>query len=130
MKSSALSFLPMVLSLSRAEWIEQLEYLLIGSFLFVVRIELILIIRRWFEYQVWMSVAAMELAILKHPEPVNTCCFSSDGNFIATGCTDSAIRIWSASTFSCTVELQDLSSRVLFVSFLSGNEGNKDSLRI
>lgn len=76
-----------------------------------------------------MSIAAMELGVLKHPEPLNTCCFSLDGNFIATGCTDSTIRIWSVSTFSCVMEFQDQSSRILFVSFLSGNE-NKDSFKI
>ena len=68
-----------------------------------------------------MSIAAMELGVLKHPEPVNTCCFSSDGNYIATGCTDSTIRIWNASSFACVIEFQDQCSRVLFVSFLSGN---------
>lgn len=73
-----------------------------------------------FLFQVWMSVAAMELGVLKHPDSVNACCFSSGGSWIATGCSDSAIRIWSASTFSCLAKFDEQSSRVLFVSFLSG----------
>ena len=67
-----------------------------------------------------MSVAAMELGILKHPDSVNACCFSSGGNCIATGCSDSTIRIWSASTFSCLAKFHEQSTRVLFVTFLSG----------
>lgn len=62
----------------------------------------------------------MELGSMKHPEQVNTCCFSPEGIYIATGCTDSKIRIWSASNYSCVAMFDERCSRVLFVSFLSG----------
>ena len=70
--------------------------------------------------QIWLSTAAMELGELKHPDDVKACCFSPEGGYIATGCIDSTIRIWSASNYSCVALFHEQSSRVLFVSFLSG----------
>ena len=67
----------------------------------------------------------MELGVLEHPEPVTTCCFSDNGFFVATGCTDSSIRIWNGniSLYTCVALLpsQSSSPRILFISFLSGN---------
>ncbi len=66
----------------------------------------------------------MELGVLEHPEPVTTCCFSDSGFYVATGCTDSSIRIWNGnvSLYTCIAlfERQDSEARILFVSFLSG----------
>ena len=65
-------------------------------------------------------MAGMELGVLKHPDQVTTCCFSAGGNYIATGCTDSTIRIWSNSSYNCMAQFSEQSSRVIFVSFLNG----------
>ena len=64
----------------------------------------------------------MELGVLKHPESVMTCCFSESGYFVATGCSDSSIRLWSVSTHLPVFLIHEQSSspRILFLSFLSG----------
>lgn len=66
----------------------------------------------------------MELGVLDHPETVTTCCFSQCGFYVATGCTDSSIRIWSGnvSLYTCVALFERPGSNpsVRFVSFLSG----------
>ncbi|XP_046440097.1 apoptotic protease-activating factor 1-like isoform X2 [Daphnia pulex] len=73
--------------------------------------------------RIWLSTACMELGVLEHPEPVTTCCFSECGVYVATGCTDSSIRIWNGeiSLYTCVAFFprQDSSPRILFISFLS-----------
>lgn len=75
--------------------------------------------------QIWLSTACIELAVLEHPESVITCCFSPSGFYVATGCTDSVIRIWNGTlslSYTCVVQLpmHNSSPRILFASFLSG----------
>lgn len=64
----------------------------------------------------------MELGVLEHPEPVTTCCFSDSGFYVATGCTDSRIRVWNGnvSLYTCIAHFESSEARILFVSFLSG----------
>lgn len=66
----------------------------------------------------------MEMGVLNHPETVTTACFANSGLYVATGCDDSLVRLWSALSYLClaTFRRDGPFSRVLFLRFCDGTK--------